>query len=501
MAYTERDKNFAVTIKEYIDSNYADKNISIGFISELVGYSIMRINDVYKKRYGMTPMEYLSKKRIEKVKGFIEDGIPLGKAADAAGYGSIRTFYRVFKEDTGMPPEKYKVRIFSNYERFKGVVQMKDLRPLDYAKKQCDSIMLTNEARILGPHDPKLKIGIYSYHQGMFLQGMYYIYLQSKEKKYFSYMKEWVDSVVDENGKVQKKGVFGEWITIKCLDFRQPSRILLSLYEATNDERYMKLIDHSIESLLDYPTTSDGGFWHRFSQPYQMRLEGLYMAGPVMCLYAKKKKRPEFYDIAVLQTELMYKHTLDKTTGLLRHAWDEKKEAEWADADTGMSPYVCGRPIGFFVAAVADIIDFLPSDHPKRQTIIDIEKNVLNALIKYQDETGRWYHIVDKAEIKGNWLENSCSCLIVYALAKAVNLGIAGAEHEEAAIRGYAGVIDTISYGNAGEMLLGDICLGSNLSKVIEEYFDSDKCINNLHGSGAFVLMCTEVEKLLNNNV
>ena len=44
----EKDKDFIKTIKEYIDTHYADKQISIDFLSELTGYSIMRINDVYK---------------------------------------------------------------------------------------------------------------------------------------------------------------------------------------------------------------------------------------------------------------------------------------------------------------------------------------------------------------------------------------------------------------------------------------------------------------------
>ena len=157
--------------------------------------------------------------------------------------------------------------------------------------------------------------------------------------------------------------------------------------------------------------------------------------------------------------------------------------------------------MGYYVAAVAEMIEYLPADHPKRDRIIEIEQSLLNALIKYQDDTGRWYQIIDKGDYEGNWLENSASCFIVYALAKAVNTGIAGEEYARAAIRGYVGVIDIISYGESEEMLLNDICMGSSVSSDISVYFNMMRETNNLHGSGAFVFMCTEVEKLLNKNI
>lgn len=504
MGINEKDKNFIKTVKEYIDTHYADKQISVEFISELTGYSIMRVNDVYKKRYGLTPMEYLSVKRIEKVKTLIEAGVPLGKAASDVGYGSIRTFYRVFKDRTGMSPEKYKIRNFNNYEIYKGIIEMKDMRPLGYARKKCDAIMLSCEPRKLKPFDIVADMGLYSYKQGLFLSGMYKIFDICGEKKYFNYIKEWVDSVVDEDGNVKiHEHMLGtiDWLSVNSLDFRQPSRILFPLYEATGDERYMKLIEHSIETLRDYPTTKEGLFWHRRTIPGVVQLEGAYMTVPVMCMYARAKNRPEFYDIAVLQAEKLYETHFDEETGLLRHGRDENKEMDWADKTTGLSPFVWSRAMGYYVSAVAELIEYLPKDHPKRERMIEIELSLLSSIIKYQDDTGRWYHIVDKGDYEGNWLENSASCLIVHALAKAVNIGIANDEIARAAIRGYVGVIDIISYGESDEMLLNDICTGTSVSNDISDYFNTIRETNDLHGSGAFVYMCTEVEKLLNNNI
>ena len=43
--------------------------------------------------------------------------------------------------------------------------------------------------------------------------------------------------------------------------------------------------------------------------------------------------------------------------------------------------------------------------------------------------------------------------------------------------------------------------MGSSVSSDISVYFNMMRETNNLHGSGAFVFMCTEVEKLLNKNI
>ena len=142
-----------------------------------------------------------------------------------------------------------------------------------------------------------------------------------------------------------------------------------------------------------------------------------------------------------------------------------------------------------------DILEFVPADHPKRQTIIDIELEVLEALAKYQDkETGMWYQVVDKGDVEGNWIESSCTSLFSYAMAKAVRMGIADKKYVDLAIRGFEGVINTSVDFDGDDLLIGGVCIGTGVC-TYEGYIARPTSVNDLHGAGAFLLMCAEIAK------
>jgi Glycosyl Hydrolase Family 88/SusD family len=47
-----------------------------------------------------------------------------------------------------------------------------------------------------------------------------------------------------------------------------------------------------------------GGFWHKKIYPWQMWLDGIYMASPFLAQYAKEFNEPEWFDAVALQIEL-----------------------------------------------------------------------------------------------------------------------------------------------------------------------------------------------------
>ena len=144
----------------------------------------------------------------------------------------------------------------------------------------------------------------------------------------------------------------------------------------------------------------------------QMWLDGLYMGGPVCAEYGAKYGRPDLLDLVVHQALMMEEKTRDEKTGLLYHAWDFRRQAEWADPVTGRSPEFWGRSIGWVPVALLDDLDFLPSGHPGRTKLSDMAARLLEAVCAFQSDEGRWYQVVDKGGKAGNWLENSCSCLL-----------------------------------------------------------------------------------------
>ena len=123
----------------------------------------------------------------------------------------------------------------------------------------------------------------------------------------------------------------------------------------------------------------------------------------------------------------------------------------------------------------------------------------MNALIRYQDqESGLWYQVVDKGDQSDNWLETSGSCLFVYTIAKAVRYGIVGDEAVAAAKKGYEGLIKVLQSDEQGRLILPEICIGTSAGDY-ESYVTRPKVKNDLHGVGALVMACVEMQLLFDS--
>ena len=58
--------------------------------------------------------------------------------------------------------------------------------------------------------------------------------------------------------------------------------------------------------------------------------------------------------------------TYDPKTGLFYHGWDESKTQNWANKETGCSPNFWSRSIGWYAAAVVDVLDYMPAQFEGR---------------------------------------------------------------------------------------------------------------------------------------
>ena len=70
--------------------------------------------------------------------------------------------------------------------------------PLFYAKASVETMMRKFRAQELPPK------GHFHYHQGVFLSGVYQTYRLCGDRRYFTYMKDWVDSCVNEKGEIHE---------------------------------------------------------------------------------------------------------------------------------------------------------------------------------------------------------------------------------------------------------------------------------------------------------
>ena len=363
----------------------------------------------------------------------------------------------------------------------------KDFSIFSLAEKSCET-MMKRKAEELPPK------GRFHYHQGVFLLGMYEIYLLTKKEKYFEYIKAWVDSLIDKNGEIL-------YMEKTELDDIQPGNLLFPLFEKTGDERYKKAMDMLINLLDNWEKTYDGGFWHKDSYAAkQMWLDGIYMAAPFMARYAKKFGRADLWAEVKKQTELMNEHLRDEKTGLFYHAWDSEKSVFWADKETGRSPEFWGRAMGWYTVAMLEIMETLPEESPDREFYAECERKIINSLVKYSDEkTGLWYQIVDKKDNPDNWPELSCTFLYIASIAKGIKMGVFDESYKKHIEKAVKTIKEMLEF-EGDDLMVGDVVVGTGV-EFYKYYVSQPKCKNDLHGVGAFLIMCGELVKLYGDKI
>lgn len=329
----------------------------------------------------------------------------------------------------------------------------------------------------------------FHYHQSVFLLGMLRVWEETGNDEYFQYIKGYYDALIDDEGNFEYDR--------DQLDAIQVGILLFKLHEETGHKKYMiaaRKLRHIIDTIN---RTTENGFWHKDKYPYQMWLDGLFMAGPYLVKYANQFHEKDLIQVVLYQERLMRKHMTDPKTGLLFHAWDEKRVQPWADKETGCSPEFWGRSVGWYGTALIDILEAIGDEYQGQEELpVEVAKYIEN-VVKFQDEkTGLWYQVVDKGDQEDNWLESSSSSLYLYTMAKALHYGFVGKEYEENLLRGFSGLLEHMTREDVDGLHVNGICIGTSAG-TYEYYVGRPTSEDDLHGVGAFLLAAMAVYEYL----
>jgi len=338
----------------------------------------------------------------------------------------------------------------------------------------------------------------WSYDLGVILKGLEGTWLHTGDAKYYSYIQKMMDVYIKEDGSIRdyKPSEYN-------IDYINNGKLALLLYKVSGKEKYLKAASQLRDQLRTQPRTNEGGFWHKKIYPSQMWLDGLYMGEPFYAEYAALAHEDSAFTDIANQFIVMEKHARNAATGLLYHAWDESKQQKWANQQTGLSPHVWARAMGWYGVALVDALDWFPENHPQRKTLIAILNRFANAVEKVQDKnTGLWYDIIDLPARKGNYFEASAAGMFVFAIAKGVRMGYLPAAKITVAQKGYNALVHQfIKEENGQTNLYGTVKvsgLGGNPYRdgSFEYYMSEPVIVNDPKGIGAFILASNEMEML-----
>ena len=154
--------------------------------------------------------------------------------------------------------------------------------------------------------------------------------------------------------------------------------------------------------------------------------------------------------------------------------------------------------------ALLDTLDKVDnSDHKydaECKMLEDAFVELMDSMLKYQDESGMWYQVVNYGGMDKNYLETSGSSIMAYALLKAIRLGYLSDDYAQYAKKAIDGICERyLKTKEDGSLSLGGICLvaglgGNGRRSGTYDYYMSEPIVeDDAKGVGPFLLAYTEL--------
>lgn len=107
-SFEEQPSSIGEIIKRFINNNIS-KKITLNDLSYSLHYSKATLTQHFKKEFGITIVEYVTKKRIELSKRLLlESDKPLREISILCGFDDTEYFSRTFKKINGLPPAMWR---------------------------------------------------------------------------------------------------------------------------------------------------------------------------------------------------------------------------------------------------------------------------------------------------------------------------------------------------------------------------------------------------------
>ena len=232
------------------------------------------------------------------------------------------------------------------------------------------------------------------------------------------------------------------------------------------------------------------------SNTHKYNHHGLFMGSPIYAQWqhtfgadSLENDAQSWSDIA-LQFKTIHKYTYNPEKQLNYHAWSATPDAPdsfWANQEEpfkGCSKEFWARGMGWYFAALVDVLEFMPREHPDRAAVDSILQQVAAGVARWQDkESGVWYQLMQyDATMKGdgqgdtvdgktynvgtnpNYLEASASSIFTYAFLKGMRLGLLDkATYMPVAEKAYQGLLKTFIREREGRTDIIQVCASAGL--------------------------------------
>ncbi|MGA2800958.1 MAG: glycoside hydrolase family 88 protein [Verrucomicrobiota bacterium] len=236
----------------------------------------------------------------------------------------------------------------------------------------------------------------------------------------------------------------------------------LQIYLQTGDTNALALGKSKADKQWENPR-DDG-----LSRQTRFWIDDMYMISSLQAQAFRATGNKVYLDRAANEM-VAYLGKLQQTSGLFFHG-DQGK-------------FFWGRGNGWMAAGMAELLLVLPPDHPQRARIMNGYRQMMAALLKYQDSNGMWHQLVDHPEA---WPETSCTGMFTFAMITGVKNGWLDKDvYGPAAHKGWLALVSYLKEDGS----IRDVCPGMGQQSTAQGYLNAKRGDGDFHGQ-APILWC-----------
>ncbi|MDU2242864.1 MAG: AraC family transcriptional regulator, partial [Paenibacillus sp.] len=106
-----KNRLLADTVKEIIDKHYADPDLNVQKIADMLKLSSVHLGQVYKAEEGQSVVDRINEVRLAQARLYLEQQqLTVAEIMEKVGFGNESYFYRLFKRRYGATPKEYRLK-------------------------------------------------------------------------------------------------------------------------------------------------------------------------------------------------------------------------------------------------------------------------------------------------------------------------------------------------------------------------------------------------------
>ncbi len=265
---------------------------------------------------------------------------------------------------------------------------------------------VTEEALKKGYYPRDFGMEFWDWPQGVGMYGLFKLYSEQNREEYKEYMTKWYETKSKEK-IIKNVNTCAPLLTLTKFDSRDKYLDMLNEWA----EWAYKGLERTDEGIIQHVTSNTEGTGVKLN-PNEVWIDTIYMTILFLNEMGVRFERKDWLEEVDYQLLQHIKYLYDKKTGLFYHGYTFKENNNFGGV------FWC-RGNSWFTSAMVDYLECRGTDSFLSRYILELLNNQVEALIKYQNDSGLWSTIITNQE---TYDEVSGSASIVGAILKAIRL-------------------------------------------------------------------------------